>query len=64
MAAFADAAGAFGLLIAAAADSAVGPTHDGLVVLAAAAAEDWPADRVLLTIPRCDESDPLCDGVA
>ena len=47
MAAGADAAGAFGLLVAVAADSAVGPSRDGLVVLAAAVAGDRPADRVL-----------------
>lgn len=43
----ADSSGAFGLLVAVAADSAVGPSCDGLVVLAAAVAGDRPADWVL-----------------
>lgn len=43
----ADATGAFGLLVAVAADSTVAPPCDGLVVLAAAVAGDRPADGVL-----------------
>lgn len=38
---------AFRLLIAVAADCAVGPPCDGFVVLATAGAGDWPADGVL-----------------
>ena len=40
----ADSAGAFGLLVAVAADDAVGPSCDGLVVLTAAVAGDRPAE--------------------
>ncbi len=47
MAAGAESSGAFCLLVAVSADSAVGPARDGLVVLAAAVAGDRPADRVL-----------------
>ena len=47
MSADAGASGAFCLLVAVAADAAVGPPRNGLVVLAAAGAGDWPADGIL-----------------
>jgi hypothetical protein len=47
MPAGAGAFGAFCLLIAVAADCAVGPPRNGLVVLSAAGAGDWPADGIL-----------------